>query len=79
MKPLVVLLVVLLWCLGCRSSTAYGPCIGLNQQPDTALTYEYSARNIFWGLAGAELIYPPIKVLLDENRCPVSRHTRRTL
>jgi hypothetical protein len=56
-------------------------CVGINQQKDTALVYEYSARNIILGIVGVEVIVPPVLVLLNGFQCPTARrlnapHTR---
>lgn len=73
-----VLLVLLL--VGCRSRTEYGRCIGLNaalnNTGDSTVVYEVSVRNLFWGVVGIEIIYPPIKVALDEVMCPVARRVK---
>lgn len=76
------------WCVvaallmvGCRSQTDFGRCIGLNaalnNTGDSTVVYEISVRNLFWGIVGIEVIYPPIKVALDETMCPVARRTQR--
>lgn len=62
---------LLLVCAGaCESENSHGKCVGLNGHESPKLAYEYSATNIFWGVVGVELIYPPIKVALDELKCP---------
>ena len=68
----VALLLVLLL-VGCKSKTEYGPCVGINEVKDSTLVYEYSARNIVVGIIFAELIVPPIVVVLNELQCPVNR------
>ena len=62
---------LLIGAAGCVKATAFGPCIGLNQTPRADRTYAWSARNIALGIVGFELVYPPVKVLLDEAKCPV--------
>jgi predicted Na+-dependent transporter len=68
MRKLVCLL--LLAFAGCTASTPHGKCIGLNQKESAALEYEYSAKNIILGVVFAELIIPPVIVVLDELKCP---------
>ena len=58
---------------GCAENTPYGRCVGVNQQEDPTLVYEYSARNIVIGVVCIELIAPPIFVILDQLKCPVAR------
>lgn len=62
---------------GCRDATPAGKCVGLNGHEDSTLVYEYDAQNIFWGVVGVELVYPPIKVALDELKCPVAARRGR--
>lgn len=57
----------------CVSSTAYGPCVGVNGGEDSTLIYHGSVRNISLAVIFSELIIPPIKVVLDEYKCPVGR------
>lgn len=64
---------LLLALAGCVSKTTYGPCVGLNGGEDSTLVYHGSERNIAMGIIFSELIVPPIKVALDEYKCPVGR------
>lgn len=57
---------------GCVESTSFGHCVGLNGHERPDLVYEYSAQNIIVGAIAFELIYPPVKVALDELKCPVA-------
>jgi len=70
---LAVACIVLLVCVSCTTKTEYGKCIGLADDKDPALIYKVSANNLFWGIVGLELIYPPIKVAVDCTFCPVGR------
>jgi hypothetical protein len=73
-----VLLVMLLsvsLTAACRSETDYGQCVGVNDEKDPALVYKYSTRNIIIGLLFAEMIAPPVVVILNELQCPVGRRT----
>lgn len=58
--------------MACESHRSAGPCIGLNNDPTPGITYEYSVRNIIIGIAGIEMIAPPVIVVLKELRCPVA-------
>lgn len=66
----ILLLAPLLLC-ACTSGNALGRCIGINDTPRLDRRYEWSVRNIFLGIVGFELIYPPLKVAFSEIRCPV--------
>jgi len=72
-----ILLVALLAALaGCESERTMPngkteKCVGLNGGEKPNVKYEYSARNIIIGIAGAEVIAPPVVVLLNELKCPV--------
>ncbi len=66
-------IVMLLAAAGCTSSTEYGRCIGAFDDKDPALTYKVSGWNVAMGVVFAELIVPPIVVLVDETLCPVGR------
>jgi hypothetical protein len=71
-----ILLALSLSLVACRSETPLGRCIGLNQEPDTALRYEASARNIAVAVIFSEMVVPPIVVALNKYKCPVARrHT----
>lgn len=56
----------------CESERPEGKCIGLNGKPKPGVEYEYSTGNIIVGVVFMEMIAPPIIVLLDELKCPVS-------
>ena len=70
MKTLLLIFSLLILC-GCTSKTEHGDCIGLNADKNPDLKYEYSVRNIFWGIVGFELIAPPLFVVFDQIQCPV--------
>jgi hypothetical protein len=69
MKYLVSILMLAL--VGCTSATPHGKCIGINDKEDPKLEYKYSGWNIGVGIVFAEMIIPPIVVILDELKCPV--------
>lgn len=69
------LILILILSAACTKRTEYGECIGINGFEKPGLVYKYSAKNIFLALLFAGLIYPPIKVVLDELECPVAEKT----
>lgn len=69
MKYLII--VGLLILSSCTSKNQYGDCIGLNQKENPKLKYQYSAGNIAVAVVFAEMVAPPIIVLLNELKCPV--------
>lgn len=72
MKKFLVLLVLMVFMVGCTDHTKYGPCVGLNGDKNPQKVYHYSGWNIAMGIIFAELIVPPIVVVLDGLQCPVS-------
>ena len=58
---------------GCTYQTEHGACVGAfdTKRPDRV--YKVHVENIFWAVIGFELIYPPIKVLVDATFCPVGK------
>lgn len=73
MKQLLVVLLLASLTAGCTSRTEFGDCIGLMEKEKPNLEYKLSAWNLFIGIFFAELIIPPIIVIVDEVRCPVGR------
>jgi len=59
--------------MGCASRTEFGKCVGVMQDKDPTLTYEYSTRNIVVGTIFSGMVFPPVLVLLKELECPVGR------
>lgn len=57
----------------CTSSTKYGRCVGLNQAENPIYKYEYNGWNIGLAIVFAELVAPPIIVVLNESKCPVGK------
>lgn len=57
---------------GCVSENEYGSCVGIAQEGrrDPKLYYDLSIWNVFWGVVGVEMIFPPILVLHHELYCP---------
>lgn len=72
MKRTLLLLPILAILTACESSRHGVKCIGLNGTPKPGIEYEYSANNIIVGIVFVEMIAPPVIVVLDELRCPVS-------
>ena len=67
----IALLVMLL--AGCTTETEFGKCVGLGEDKDPKLVYKVSGWNVFLGIIGIEIIYPPIAVLVDSLFCPVAK------
>lgn len=78
----IALLIAALALTACRSESENlgdgkaHPCIGINGVKDSTLVYEYSARNIVLGVVFAEIIVPPVVVLLNKSQCPVAIRSR---
>lgn len=72
MKRLVIL-ALLLALTGCRSRTQYGECVGIADDPDPALVYKVSKRNVIVAVLFFETGIVPLVVLLTQTRCPVGR------
>ena len=72
MKTILALLMVAMLA-GCTTETEFGKCIGLGEDKNPALVYKVSGWNVFLGIIGIELIYPPIAVLVDSLFCPVAK------
>jgi hypothetical protein len=73
----VSLAVLLLAAAGCDKATPLGPCVGLNGVERPELRYEYSAKNIILGIVFFEVVAPPVIVVLNELKCPVSTKAAR--
>lgn len=56
--------------VGCTSSTAYGPCVGLGEDRDPHLTYKISVQNLAVGLLFIQTIIVPVFVAADQFYCP---------
>jgi len=59
--------------VGCTSSTAEGPCVGIGDAQDPALVYKPSVQNIVVAILFFELVLPPVFVAVDQFYCPVGR------
>jgi hypothetical protein len=66
----ICLLSLLAMMVGCTSSTQYGQCIGLGEEPDPRLNYKVSAQNLAVGLIFIETIIVPVFVAADQFYCP---------
>lgn len=60
---------------GCNSENEFGKCVGIGQSDrrDPNLYYDLSIWNVFWGVVGVEMIFPPILVLHHELYCPTGK------
>ena len=80
MKKFMMLAMLAVMLSACTEATEYGECIGLNSaMEDPELIYEYNAWNIGVGIIFAELIIPPIVVVLDQLKCPVGTTVEATV
>jgi hypothetical protein len=61
----------------CRSETAYGECLGIqqNEEKDPTLVYDVSVRNLVVGGFLFWTIAVPAVVLLSDFQCPVKKKT----
>lgn len=57
----------------CTSKTEFGRCVGIWDEQEPTLIYKPSVRNLFWGIVGLEIIYPPLDVAINKFYCPVGR------
>lgn len=71
MKKLIILCLIGIFTTSCTEKTEFGKCVGLAEDKDPTKIYNLSAYNIFWGIIGFELIFPPIDVLVNKIYCPV--------
>ena len=58
---------------GCEQERELGPCIGLVEERDPRLMYEWSARNISLGLLFASAVFPLVYVILKQAQCPMAQ------
>lgn len=57
---------------GCRSSTSYGECVGIDSADrDPKLVYRMSVRNVILGGFFVATVFAPAMVLFGELYCPV--------
>lgn len=73
MRKVILILIAAITLSGCTSSNEFGKCIGAWDDEDPALKYKPSVWNIIVGVVFIELIAPPVYVLVDQAKCPVSR------
>jgi hypothetical protein len=75
MKKIMVLSAMLATILmsSCTSSTPYGECVGLLEQPRPELVYEVDTGNIVLAVIFGETIIVPVIVALEEYKCPVDK------
>lgn len=72
----IVIVLCLVFSIGlsaCKSETEYGSCIGILDEPDPALIYRPSTRNIVLGAIFFQSIFAPALVVLKEHSCPEGR------
>lgn len=72
MKKFFALLALLAFS-ACTSKTEYGPCVGVLDEPDPALTYKADAGNIVLAIIFSETIIVPAIVIASELKCPVGQ------
>ncbi len=73
-----IVLIGMLALAGCRGSTEYGECVGIQdayqaeqQHPD--LEYKLSVRNTVLGIIFFQTIFAPVIWLAADFKCPVGR------
>jgi hypothetical protein len=73
MKTLVAAFI--LACLvGCTDTTAFGACVGISDQPNPALLYKPSVRNIVIAIIFSETIIVPVVVIVNQLNCPIGKN-----
>ena len=76
MKNLLILGALFLF-TSCASRTDFGECVGVNDDRNPDLVYQVSARNVVIGVIFAEMIFPPILVILNQTFCPVGTKEKK--
>jgi hypothetical protein len=61
----------LLFATACESQRGGKNCIGIGEDKEPGVKYEYSTQNIVVGIIFVETIFVPAIVLLKDIRCPV--------
>lgn len=74
----VLLALTLFTASGCRSSTEYGECVGVQDVDDAKrehpnLEYKLSVRNAVLGVIFVESVFAPLIWVLADFECPVSK------
>jgi hypothetical protein len=73
MKKIALATVLTLTLSGCTSSTEYGECVGITDQKDPTLRYEYNAGNVIVAVAFSETIIIPVIVIFSNLKCPIAK------
>ena len=59
--------------VGCTSETAYGDCVGLDDNKNPELVYEVDTGNIVVGALLVETLVAPVYIALEEVYCPIGK------
>jgi len=70
------LLLLALMLGACTSSTRYGECIGVTDDPDPTLVYHVPANNVVVAVIFSETIVVPLVVLFSEVKCPIGKKVK---
>lgn len=68
-----LLALTMVFASGCRSSTSYGECVGIQEEDQMKpnLQYKLSVRNTVLGVIFFETIFAPAIWLFADFKCPV--------
>lgn len=66
-----LLAILALGLTACTSETAYGDCIGLDDDKNPSLKYEVDTGNVIIGALLVETLIAPVYIALEETYCPV--------
>lgn len=77
MNKILLVLLAVIALTGCTTSTAFGPCIGVNERERPNLDYNYSGLNIGLAVAFSETVVVPLVVVLDDIKCPVGEKPKQ--
>lgn len=56
---------------GCTSSTKYGECIGILDDPKPNLRYDYHVGNVIVAVIFVETIIIPLIIVFNDLKCPI--------
>jgi hypothetical protein len=68
-----ILMILLILTIGCTSHTEFGECVGIMEDRDPKLVYEYNNTNIVVAILFSETLIIPAIVILEELKCPVGK------
>lgn len=79
MKKFITILMMgaLLFIAGCTSNTEYGECIGVAQEHNPDLKYEYDLTNIVIAIIFSETIIVPVIIIATDLKCPTGKASKQ--